>query len=316
MIDLKLLRHASTLARYRNFARAAEALDLSQPALSRSIAGLEAALGVQLFNRSRQGIEPTAFGERLLTRGAELLVNAAELERELKLMQGLETGVLRAGAGTYPADLSVGAALGRLAVRHPQLHIELISGDFRAIVQDVLHMRLDLAVMEISVAELDPRLHAEPLPPHTAAFYCRVGHPLLQEATPDIAQVFAFPFACTKLPVRVAKAFYRLARVGRIDPDSGDYLPPIKVDTVALAKAIVLTSDAIALAPPALIADEVRAGQLATLPFSAPWLHTNYGFVYLKDRSLSPAAQAFIAEVRAVEAEISDRGQRVPVRTA
>jgi DNA-binding transcriptional LysR family regulator len=313
MIELKLLRHASTLARHRNFARAAEALDLSQPALSRRIAGLEAALGVQLFNRSRQGVEPTAFGERLLTRGAELLVNVAELERELKLMQGLETGVLRVGAGTYPADLSVGAALGRLAVRHPQLHIELISGDFRAIVQDVLHMRLDLAVMEISVAELDPRLHAEPLPSHTAAFYCRVGHPLLQEATLDIAQVFAFPFACTKLPARVAKAFYQLARVGRIDPDSGDYLPPIKVDTVALAKVVVLTSDAIALAPPALIADEVRAGQLVTLPFSAPWLHTNYGFVYLKDRSLSPAAQAFIAEVRAVEAEISDTVQREPV---
>jgi DNA-binding transcriptional LysR family regulator len=58
VIDLKLLHHALTLARYRNFVRAAEALDLSQPALSRSIPGLEADLGVQLFSRTLQGNGP------------------------------------------------------------------------------------------------------------------------------------------------------------------------------------------------------------------------------------------------------------------
>ena len=102
---------------------------MSQPALSRSIAGLEAALGIQLFNRTRQGVEPTAFGERLLARGSTLLTDAAELERELSLMQGLELGALRVGAGPYPAEVSVGPALARISMRYPRLRVELTTGD-------------------------------------------------------------------------------------------------------------------------------------------------------------------------------------------
>lgn len=310
MIDLKLLHHALTLARHRNFARAAEALDLSQPALSRSIAGLEAALGVLLFNRTRQGVEPTAYGERLLARGALLITNAAELERELKLMQGLDIGVLRVGAGTYPSDMCVGPALGRLTLRHPRLRIELNSGDWRAIVAEVLQARLDLAVVELSVAELDTRLETEPLPHHRGVFFCRTGHPLLTSSRPTIEQAFRYPLVCPKLPARAGQMFYRMAKAGTIDPDTGDYVPPIKADTVALAKSIVRSSDAIALAPNCLLFDEIAAGSIATLPFREPWLRTNYGFVRLKDRTLSPAAQAFMAEVNAIEAELAEAEAR------
>jgi len=103
MVDLKQLHYAVTLAKHRNFARAAAALDMSQPALSRSISGLEAELGVQLFTRGARGAEPTPFGERFLLRAALLLREAGELEREVRLIQGAETGSLRVGAGPYPA---------------------------------------------------------------------------------------------------------------------------------------------------------------------------------------------------------------------
>lgn len=301
MIDLKLLQHALSLARHRNFARAADALGLSQPALSRSIAGFEAALGVPLFNRTRQGVEPTAFGERLLARGGALLTDAAELERELKLMQGLDVGVLRVGAGPYAAAMCVGPAIGRLAARHPRLRIEATSGDWRAIVDEVLGARLDLAIVETSFAEADRRLSAEPLPQHAAVLYCRSDHPLATGGATTIDEVFAFPFVGPRLPARVGRAFHRFAKTGAIDPDTGDYLPPIEVDTIALAKSIVQASDAIGLAPLGLIADDVRTGTLATLPFREPTLHTRYGIVHLKERSLAPAAHAFIAEVKAAE---------------
>jgi DNA-binding transcriptional LysR family regulator len=304
VIDLKLLHHALTLARHRNFARAAEALDMSQPALSRSISGLEASLGVPLFNRTTQGVTPTAYGERYLGRGGRLLSDAAELERELKLMQGLDAGILRIGAGPYPGDMCVAAAIGRLTSRHPHLRIELESRDWRSIVKHIVGAQLDIAVVELSAVETDPRLKTEALPRHLAVFYCRAGHPILKENAPTLAQMFTFPFAGPKLPVRAAQDFFRMARSGAIDPDSGDYLPPIRVDTVAMAKAIVLASDAIAIAPFRLIAGELKAGTLATLPFSEPWLHTYYGFVHLKERPLSPAAEAFIAEVKTIEAEL------------
>ena len=276
---------------------------MSQPALSRSIAGLEKALGVRLFDRTRQGVAPTAYGERLLARGGALLIDAAELERELKLMRGLEVGTLKIGAGPYPADMCVGPAVGRLAAKHPRLRVEVNTGDWREILREVLQAQTDLAVIELSVADEDPRLATEPLPKHAGTFFCRSGHPLLSEKAPTIERMFQFPFACAKIPARAAQMFYRLAKAGAIDPDTGDYLPPIKVDTIALARSVVLSSDAVGLAALSLIGADIVAGRVVTLPFRQPWLHTNYGFVYLKDRALPPAAQAFMGEVKAVEAE-------------
>lgn len=308
MIDLKLVQQAVTLARYRNYARAAEALHLSQPALSRSIAGLESALGVRLFHRTRQGIEPTAFGALLLSRGGALLSDAAELERELKLMQGLELGELRVAAGPYPVELSVGKAAGRLSSKHPQLRIELLSDTWRGVLDLVLAARVDLAICEVSTVEQEPRLTVEPLDPHPATFFCRSGHPLLTEEELTVERILAYPYVGTTMPARLGQLFYRYAKTGTIDPDTDDYVPPIKVQSVRLIKDVVLASDAVGAAPFALIRDEVERGSLACLDVKLPWLRTGYGFVYLKERTLSPAAQAFIAEVQAVEAAIDRNG--------
>jgi len=136
MLELRLLHQALTLARHRNFARAAQALHLTQPALSRSIAGLETTLGERLFDRSRRGVEPTAFGQMLLARAQPLVDAATELERDFRLLRGLQIGELRVGAGAYAVELSVSQAVGRLMARHPDLQVELASHDFAVKVID------------------------------------------------------------------------------------------------------------------------------------------------------------------------------------
>jgi len=101
-LDLRQLRHVLALDRHRNFGRAAEAIGLTQPALSRSLQALEDEIGARLFDRDRSHVAPTAVGERLIER-ARLLVNQArDIEQDLKQMLGLEVGLLRIGAGPYP----------------------------------------------------------------------------------------------------------------------------------------------------------------------------------------------------------------------
>lgn len=311
MLDLKLLKQAVVLAKHRNFARAAEALHLTQPALSRSIAGLEAAVGAKLFNRTKQGVEPTAFGELLLARGGALLDDARELERSIALMRGVDIGELRVGAGAYPSELSVGKAVGRLMMRHPKLRVEVTTTDLRALFGDLLAGKLDLAVVEVSLAKDEPRLATEQLPEHPAPFYCRAGHPLCSESAPSLERIMEFPFVGARLPARVAQSFLQLAKVGAIDPESGDYLPPVKTDTLQTARDVVLASDAVSAAPLSLIARDIQAGRLVALKLRAAWLCTSYGFVYRRDRLLSPAAEAFIAEMRAVEAELTSDERRL-----
>jgi DNA-binding transcriptional LysR family regulator len=305
MLDLKLLHQAQTLARHRNFARAAEALHLTQPALSRSIAGLEDALGEKLFDRTRQGVEPTSFGRMLLARAEALIDGAAELERDFKLLRGLQIGELRVGCGAYPAEMSVAPALGRLMLHHPSLRVELGMADLRTVIDQLLQRRLDLAVIELSLVELEPAIAIEALPEHAGRFFCRAGHPLTQLPRPSLEQVLAYPFVGTRMPRRVAEGFVRLAKVGRIDPDSGDYLPPVKVESIAAMKQVVRHSDAVGVAPTGVLAAEVHARELHALPLTQDWMHTRYGFAYLRDRQLTPAAQAFMAEVRQVEAELA-----------
>lgn len=303
MLDLRLLHQALTLARHRNFARAAEALHMTQPALSRSIAGLEASLGEKLFNRTQQGVEPTSFGQMLLKRAQPLLDDAKELERDFRLMRGLDLGELRVGAGAYPAEISIGRAAGQLMSRHPRLRIEVTITDLRDIVAAVISRRLDLAVIELSLVDGETRIATEALPQHPGHFYCRAGHPLAAEKSLTIERILAYPFAGTRMPRRVAESFLQLAKAGAIDPESGDYLPPVKVDSIRVAKDVVMRSDAVGAAPLSLIATEVAAGQLLALALRLPWMSTGYGFVYLRDRLLSPAAEAFMAEVRRIEGE-------------
>jgi DNA-binding transcriptional LysR family regulator len=301
VLDLRLLHQALVLERHRNFARAAEALHLTQPALSRSIAGLEAALGERLFDRTHQGVEPTSFGRMLLARARTLVDDAAEVERDFQLFRGMHIGTLAVGAGVFPTALSVGHAAGALMGRHPRLNIELSSGDLRSMVAQLLQRKLDLAVIELSMAEEQTGLATEALPEHPGCFFCRDGHPLGGQPRPSLKQVLAFPYVGPRLPPRVGLEFLQLVKVGRIDADSGDYLPPVKVESLSVAIDVVRHSDAVGLAPLALLAPEIRAGRLLALPLRLDWMHTHYGFVYLRDRQLSPAAQAFMTEVRTVE---------------
>jgi DNA-binding transcriptional LysR family regulator len=95
------------LATHRHFGRAARALRISQPSLTRSLKELESRLGVALFDRN--GVEPTVFGEMALRYGEPVLANAAELMREIDLARGLRSGRLAVVAVCFrPTSRRVG----------------------------------------------------------------------------------------------------------------------------------------------------------------------------------------------------------------
>jgi DNA-binding transcriptional LysR family regulator len=179
-----------------------------------------------------------------------------------------------------------------------------MTDDLRAIIGAVLAGKLDLAVIELSLVAGEPRLAVEPLPVHPGHFFCRAGHPLLIETDPGLERILTFPLVGTRMPPRVAKDFLDLAKAGTIDRNTGDYLPPIKVDSIRMVKDVVLASDAVAVAPIPFIADEVTQRTLVVLPTRVAWMQTAYGFVSRRAAAASPAAAAFMDAVRRVEDEV------------
>ena len=151
----------------------------------------------------------------------------------------------------------------------------------------MLDNTLDLAVSEISSATADSRLEVEALPRHHGHFICNPQHPLLNESKITLEQVQAFPIVSSSLPDRY-----------------GPIATTIRVDTFHLLRDIVIPSDAPGLATPSQIEPDERAGLIRCLPLELPWMHTEYGFVRLKDRTPSPAAVAFMEKLRAVEAAL------------
>ena len=301
LLDIREIQHVTALGRFRSFARAAESLDISQPALSKSIRGIETSLGVQLFDRSRKGVSPTAFGEIILSASGPLLRGVDEVLAEIRRVKGLEAGTLRIGAGSFALDMSVAETVIRLAKRHPSLHLRLVLDDWESLTRKVVAGSLDVAVAEVTAAEQESQLSVERTGEHRGVFYCRSGHPLLSRTQVTFEDISGFPFAMSPLPGRVAPFFERIGAAGRIDPASSHFLPAITLDSVILMKRAVHETNAISWAPKVLIASELHDGSLVALPFAPPWARLNYGIFRRADRPVTPAMEMFLVELRAVE---------------
>jgi DNA-binding transcriptional LysR family regulator len=304
MLELRHLRHALALGRYRNYGRAAEALHLTQPSLSRSIATLEEELGVRLFDRSKNGVRPTAFGELLLQRGAALLEGEAEFRREIQLLAGLELGTLCIGAAPYPVETSVGTAVARLLGAHPRLRVEVLCADADEIARRVLAGQFDVGIADPRVIAETPRLHCELLHSHPVYLACRPGHPLAGRDDLALDDVLGYPLATTVLAGPQGAAASRGRGAGFLDKASGVFTPAVHVNSLSLARRIAQESDALIPATASMLAADLAAKKLVTLDFQAPELKTEYGLITLADRSLAPATVEFVSILRTVEAEI------------
>src|SRR3982074_1764810 len=102
-VNSRRLTHLIALAEEGSFARAAQRVHLSQPALSRSIQTLEEEIGLRLFDRAARGVAITSAGKLILWRARRVLFETRCLARDVELLKTHEFGQLRAGLGPYAA---------------------------------------------------------------------------------------------------------------------------------------------------------------------------------------------------------------------
>ena len=315
MITQRRLRHLLLLVEYGHFGRAAAALGISQPALTKSIQALEAELGVMLLDRKRGAVVLTAFGELVVRRSRTLLNAEEDLLREISLLAGLETGSLRVALGPYPSVISGYPAMARLLARRPKISVAVHVAGWREVVHQVTAREVDLGLAELSGVQADDQFATELVGRHRGHFFCRPGHPVLQRAPAELAGLMAFPWIASRLPSRIAANLPQPAgRAGRIDTLNGDFVPAIEIDVPLALAELLANSDALTIASLALMEQDLEAGAVALVPTTGINIQAAYGFIYLRDRSLTPAALAYMQEVRAVEAEIVRREEALARR--
>ena len=307
MIKLNHLVHARALATSGNFRRAAESLNMSQPALSRSIGKLEDYFGVLLFDRQSGGVTPTIFGEVILKRGNPILSDLGELERQVMILRDLDAGQFAVSLAPSPAGLSGSIALAELVRLYPNLRCKTNVRLWHLVIDEVFARHVDLGICELSIVDkTDNRLSIEPLPQHSVVFYCRRGHPLLSKKSLSKADIDPYSLASPILPPRAANV---VPGKTEVDKDTGYLVPSIEVDNLDLARQVVERSDTISWNTPLQLEPWLKKGTVKALPFRKPWMVLDYGFIYLRQRMLSPAAKAYMQLVRDIEDDIAIRNR-------
>lgn len=158
MSDLRQFRHFVALAEHGHYARAAEAVNLSQPALSRSIQALEGQLGCTLVERGSRGVALTAHGRLVLEHARRLLAGHRALHNAVSQLGNLDSGELRLGGGPFPAARLLPEALAGFSSAHPRVRVALLIEDWQTLRQRLLDDAVELFVADIRELQGDPQL--------------------------------------------------------------------------------------------------------------------------------------------------------------
>lgn len=295
-MNLRQLEHVVALAEHRNFHRAAEAVGLTQPALTQSIRNLEDECGVALFERSKRDVSPTAFGIAVIQSARQTLAQLSNLQRELDLMKNLQSGRLIVGCDAWVAEAMVAPTLARMLERYPDLRFSVRVGLADAMMEEVVAGSIDLYLGAPPEAR-DQRLHWHDIALPPMVLVCRPGHPLLALDQPSPIDCLAYPIAAPILPQWYFDWLGR--QVGDpTTPEGRDiYSYFLESDDLGLIRHIVRTTETISSMLPSIVNDDLARGVLSAIrlremdfPIPAIICHTGV-------RPLAPAGEILLAEL-------------------
>lgn len=151
-MELRVLRYFLAIAREQGITRAAEALHITQPTLSRQIAELEEELGVQLFDRSGRRIQLTDEGILFRRRAMEILDLVNRTREEMTQQDELIEGTVSIGCGVLRAFQDLAQIIARFREIHSHVHFEIYTGNADDVQQRIDQGLLDLALFIEPVA--------------------------------------------------------------------------------------------------------------------------------------------------------------------
>lgn len=249
---------ALTVARLGSFTKAAAELELSQPALSRQVMGLEKALGVRLFERIGRAVRLTSAGEELVGRAGPLLEELSRVASNLSAANGTTAGRVRLGASESVAVNSLPAILRPYLMANRRVNLRLICRTSERLPEMVASGELDLAVCAV---EMDPPgLQIRKLWEEELVLVLPINHP---SRSRSIASYTGEDFILLPSSTVTRKIINSHLR------DKGVELKVVlEHDSPEVIKAMVMAGLGLAILPEPTVRKETRRGELAAWPLS------------------------------------------------
>lgn len=294
MIEIRHLRHIISLANHRNFHRAADAVGITQPALSHSIRQAETHYGIPLFTRKRGEVKPTPFGLIVLDGAKAVLKSLDEAQRQVLLMKGLESGLLVIGCDPLLSEPVLAPALRAMLGRHERIRFQVTLGFREELRARLLEGTIDLYLGAPAASDPECDLIVFSMPPTMA--FCRPGHPLFGGRSAPLGRAVGYPIIGVDPPWYVNW----LARELGLEPGDARLAETVfaRCGDYGLIRRLVKESDAISTAYRPVIEADLAAGTLVPLSIAGRDYRFRFALASRKGRPPSPAQEATVAAIR------------------
>ncbi|MHC3267600.1 LysR substrate-binding domain-containing protein [Salmonella enterica] len=290
------LRHLHTfvaVAQQGTLGRAAETLNLSQPALSKTLNELEQLTGTRLFERGRLGAQLTVPGEQFLTHAVKVLDALNTAGQALNGKEDASADVVRIGALPTAALGILPAAIGRFHQQQKSTSLQVATMNNTMLLAGLKSGEIDLGIGRMSDPELMGGLNYELLFLESLKLVVRPGHPLLQE-TITLSRVMEWPVVVSPkgtVPRQNAEALLQ---------SQGCKMPAGCIETLSasLSRQLTVDYDYVWFVPSGAVKEDLRQATLVSLPVPTQSAGEPIGILTRVDIPLSTGAQMLIAAIR------------------
>lgn len=290
------LRHLHTfvaVAQQGTLGRAAETLNLSQPALSKTLNELEQLTGTRLFERSRLGAQLTLVGEQFLTHAVKVLDALNSAGQALNRKEGLNNDIVRIGALPTAALGILPTVIGQFHKQQKDITLQVATMNNTMLLAGLKSGEIDIGIGRMSDPELMSGLHYELLFLESLKLVVRPGHPLLQE-TVTLSRVMEWPVVVSPkgtVPRQNAEALLQ---------SQGCKMPAGCIETLSasLSRQLTVDFDYVWFVPSGAVKDDLRRGVLTALPIATQGAGEPIGILTRVDATLTPGTQTLLSAIR------------------
>jgi DNA-binding transcriptional LysR family regulator len=284
-ITLRQLKVFAAVAKHTSFARAAEELHLTQPAISMQIKELEGAVKLPLFERAGRTVRLTMPGEYLLVYARRMLATLKEAGDALAKLRGVQGGRMTIGM-VSTAEYFLPRLVARFRSQHPAVEMRLAVGNREQLSRMLHDNEVDLAVMGRPPRELDTR--AEPFAAHPLGVIAAPEHPLAGRREIAPKTLDGEPFIVREPGSGTRAAMEGFFKENRVVPT-----PTMQMTSNETIKQAVIAGMGLAFVSLHTVALELSVGQLVLLDVAGLPLVRRWHIVNVQGKTLSPAAESF-----------------------
>jgi LysR family transcriptional regulator, low CO2-responsive transcriptional regulator len=284
-ITFRQLRVFNEVARQLSFARAAEVLHLTPPAVTMQVKELEGHVGLPLFERSGRQVALTTAGEYMLVYTRKMLSTLKDAEDAAARLQRLEVGTLTIGM-VSTAKYFLPRLLAEFRSEHEGVEIRLVVGNREQLVKMLQGNEVDIAIMGRPPTELATR--AEPFAAHPHVFVAPTDHPLLKVGHPTVESLQPYGFI-----LRERGSGTRAAMMKFMERSSFEPRVVMEMSSNETIKQAVMAGMGLSFLSLHTIGLELEHQLIAVLDVEGSPVVRGWNVVHTLSKLLSPAAEAF-----------------------